>query len=63
MPACREWGYQMPVCYSMIEEVKKSKEGPFKATVPVYAWAAALIAREARHVQQRRLRPQADYNM
>ena len=52
------------MCYPIVEEVEKSKEkGPFKATIPVYSWASAIIAREARRVQQRRLRPQADYNM
>ena len=39
-------------------------KGPIQGNYPGYLpGRQLLIAREARHLQQRRLRPQADYNM
>ena len=61
---CRGQEHQKPVRYPMAEGVEKSKERPIGGNYPGYmSGRQLLIAREARRVQQRRLRPQADCNM
>jgi hypothetical protein len=48
----------------MVEGVEKSKERPIRGNYPgCMPERQLLIAREARRVQQRRLRPQADCNV
>ena len=50
--------------YPRVEGVEKSKETAIRGNYPGYVPGRQLmIAREARLVQQRRLRPQADCNV
>jgi len=61
---CRLQEHQKPVRYPTVEGVEKSKERAHSRQLSrMWPGRQLLIAREARRVQQRRLRPQADYNM
>jgi len=47
----------------MVEEAEKSKERPIQGNYPGVCLGGSYSSLVRRGVQQRRLRPQADYNM